>query len=201
MDELITMSELAASLDKSPSNISTKANRLNLPRRYVKDHVTSRRVFTMEEAKLIKHNFLPAYYKLPENLVIINNIAQELKIGKMTVYNAIADLGIPKINLYANHAQRTAIDRKYLSGIIEYVGSRLCKEHLTEQRSKYRANRRKAQGLKANTEVYYRISVRDFDGKCYVKRAGLTREEAELEIEFFRRQYVKAVAIPCGNAA
>jgi hypothetical protein len=48
-------------------------------------------------------------------------------------------------------------------------------------------------------KTYYRVSVKDFDGKYYVKSAGLTRHEAELEVELYRQQYLKAVAIPCGG--
>lgn len=46
-------------------------------------------------------------------------------------------------------------------------------------------------------QVFYRVSVKDFDGKCYVKRAGLTKKEAEKTVELYRQQFLKAVAIPC----
>lgn len=48
-------------------------------------------------------------------------------------------------------------------------------------------------------QVFYRVSVKDFDGKCYVKHAGLTKKEAKKTVELYRQQYLKAVAIPCGG--
>lgn len=48
-------------------------------------------------------------------------------------------------------------------------------------------------------QVFYRVSIKDFDGKCYVKHAGLTKKEAGKIVELYRQQYLKAVAIPCGG--
>ena len=47
--------------------------------------------------------------------------------------------------------------------------------------------------------VFYRVSVKDFDGKCYVKSAGLTKKAARKMVELYAGQHLKAVAIPCNR--
>lgn len=46
-------------------------------------------------------------------------------------------------------------------------------------------------------EVYYRVSVLEFDGKWYVKKAGLRKREANKVAGLFREQGQKSLVIPC----
>jgi hypothetical protein len=48
-------------------------------------------------------------------------------------------------------------------------------------------------------QVFYRVSVKDFDGKCYVRHAGLTKKAARKMVELYAKEYLKAVAIPCNR--
>ena len=57
----------------------------------------------------------------------------------------------------------------------------------------------KAHLMRPKKLVFYRVSVKDFDGKCYVKHAGLTKKAALKMVELYAEQYLKAVAIPCNS--
>lgn len=46
-------------------------------------------------------------------------------------------------------------------------------------------------------EVYYRVSVLEFDGRWYVKKAGLRKHEANKVAKLFWEQGLKSLVIPC----
>lgn len=48
-------------------------------------------------------------------------------------------------------------------------------------------------------EIYYRVSVLEFDGRWYVKKARLRKHEANKVAGLFREQGQKSLVIPCAR--